>query len=96
MEEIAMRMGFDDSRDAFYGSLETLSENRDKAVALLALALNKPRFDVDAVDRIRGQLQAGLIPQPRAIPTGSPPRRGRRRRSPVTPMAARPTVRPSR
>jgi len=61
MEEIAMRMGFDDSRDAFYGSLETLSENRDKAVALLALALNKPRFDVDAVDRIRGQLQAGLI-----------------------------------
>ena len=61
MEEIAMRMGFDDSRDAFYGSLETLSENRDKATALLALALNKPRFDVDAVDRIRGQLQAGLI-----------------------------------
>ena len=61
MEEIAMRMGFDDSRDAFYGSFETLTENRDKAVALLALALNKPRFDVDAVDRIRGQLLAGLI-----------------------------------
>ena len=61
MEEIAMRMGFDDARDAFYGSFETLTENRDKAVALLALALNKPRFDTDAVDRIRGQLVAGLI-----------------------------------
>jgi zinc protease len=61
MEEIAMRMGFDDARDSFYGSLETLSENRDKAVALLALALNKPRFDNEAVDRIRGQLLAGLI-----------------------------------
>ena len=61
VEEIAMRMSFDDSRDAFYGSFETLTENRDKAVALLALALNKPRFDTDAVDRIRGQLVAGLI-----------------------------------
>jgi zinc protease len=61
MEEIAMRMGFDDARDAFYGSFETLTENRDKAVALLSLALNKPRFDTDAVDRIRGQLVAGLI-----------------------------------
>jgi zinc protease len=60
MEEIAMRMSFDDARDAFYGSLETLSENRDQAVALLALALSKPRFDADAVDRVRSQLLAGL------------------------------------
>jgi zinc protease len=60
MEEIAMRMSFDEARDAFYGSFETLSENRDKAVALLALALSKPRFDVDAVDRVRGQLVANL------------------------------------
>ena len=60
MEEIAMRMSFEDARDAFYGSFETLTENRDKAVALLALALDKPRFDADAVDRVRGQLQAGL------------------------------------
>jgi zinc protease len=60
VEELAMRMSFEDSRDAFYGSLETLSENRDKAAALLALALGKPRFDADAVERVRGQLQAGL------------------------------------
>ena len=60
MEAIAMRMSYDDARDAFYGSFETLSENREQAVALLALALNKPRFDVDAVDRVRGQLLAGL------------------------------------
>jgi zinc protease len=61
MEEIAMRMGFNEGRDAFYGSFETLTENRDKAVELLALTLNKPRFDVDAVERTRGQLLAGLI-----------------------------------
>jgi len=60
MEEIAMRMSFDDARDAFYGSFETLSENRDKAVALLALAINKPRFDADAVERVRAQLLASL------------------------------------
>jgi zinc protease len=60
MEEIAVRLSFDDSRDAIYGSFETLTENKDKAVALLALALNKPRFDADAVDRVRAQLLASL------------------------------------
>ena len=60
MEAIAMRMSFDDSRDAVYGSFETLAENRDAAIELLALAVGKPRFDVDAVERIRGQLLASL------------------------------------
>jgi len=60
MEEIAMRMGFEDSRDSLYGSFETLTENRDEAVELLRLAINAPRFDVDAMERIRGQLLAGL------------------------------------
>jgi zinc protease len=60
MEEIAVRLSFDDSRDAVYGSFETLTENKDQAVALLALALNKPRFDADAVERVRAQLLASL------------------------------------
>ena len=60
VEAIAMRMSFEDARDAFYGSVETLTENRDKAMELLALALGKPRFDADAVDRVRGQLQASV------------------------------------
>ena len=61
MEEIAMRMSFEDTKDQLYGSFETLTANRDKAVELLRLALNRPRFDADAVERIRGQLQAGLV-----------------------------------
>ncbi len=60
MEDIAMRMGFEDSRDALYGSLETLTVNRDKAVELLRLAVTKPRFDADAVARVNSQLQASL------------------------------------
>src|SRR5262249_59937312 len=51
MEAIAMRMSFDDSRDAVYGSFETLSENRDAAIDLLALAIGKQRFMPHAAER---------------------------------------------
>jgi len=61
MESLAMRMRYEDSRDAFYGNFETLTENRDESVKLLKLALTKPRFDQDAVERIRGQLLANLV-----------------------------------
>jgi zinc protease len=60
MEELAMRMSFDDGRDAFYGSFETLTENRERAVELLALAINSPRFDAEAVERMRAQYLASL------------------------------------
>ncbi|MBX9927064.1 MAG: insulinase family protein [Hyphomicrobiaceae bacterium] len=61
MEEIAMRMSFEDGKDTFYGNFQTLTVNRDKARDLLKLALTKPRFDAEAVERIRKQLLAGLI-----------------------------------
>ncbi len=61
MEDISMRMSHEDSKDAFYGSFETLSANRDPAIALLKLAVQKPRFDTDAMDRIRQQLLANLV-----------------------------------
>ncbi len=60
MEEIAMRMSYDDTRDNFYGSFETLTANRDAAADLLKLALTKTRFDADAVERMRRQLKAHL------------------------------------
>ncbi len=60
-EELAMRMSYSDSRDAFYGNFETLTENRAESVKLLKLALTKPRFDPDAVERIRKQLLASLV-----------------------------------
>jgi len=60
VETLAMRMSYEDSRDAFYGNFETLTQNRAESVKLLKLALTKPRFDQDAVDRIRGQLLANL------------------------------------
>ena len=60
MEELAFRMSFEDARDGFYGSFETLTANRDPSIEMLRLALNQPRFDADAVERVRKQLLSGL------------------------------------
>jgi zinc protease len=60
MEDLAMRMSFDEGRDAFFGSFETLTEYRDEAVKLLALALAKPRFDAEAIERMRKSHLASL------------------------------------
>jgi zinc protease len=60
MEELAVRMTFEDAKDALYGNFETLTVNRDPALEMLRLAINKPRFDEPAVDRIRKQLLANL------------------------------------
>jgi len=60
MEELAFRMSFEDARDGFYGSFETLTANRDPSVEMLRLAVNQPRFDADAVERVRKQLLSGL------------------------------------
>ncbi len=61
MESLAMRMSYEDTKDYLYGSFETLTVNRTKAIELLRLALTKPRFDGDAVERIRGQLLAQIV-----------------------------------
>ncbi|HWV83721.1 MAG TPA: pitrilysin family protein [Hyphomicrobiaceae bacterium] len=60
MEELAFRMSFEDARDGFYGSFETLTANRDPSIEMLRLAVNQPRFDSDAVERVRKQLLSGL------------------------------------
>jgi zinc protease len=60
MEERAIEISFSATRDYFRGSMRTLKENRGEAVELLRLALTEPRFDADAVERIRAQLLSGL------------------------------------
>ena len=60
VEETAIRMSFDATRDIFMGSFQTLSEKSDEGFELLRLAINEPRFDQDAVSRIRGQILAGI------------------------------------
>nr|WP_309299322.1 pitrilysin family protein [Ancylobacter defluvii] len=57
MAEKAIEVHFDASRDMVGGSLRTLSENVEPAFELMRLAVTAPRFDDEAVERIRqGQL----------------------------------------
>ncbi len=44
---------FKAGRDSFGGELKTLTRHQDKAFELLTLALNKPRFDEEPVNRMR-------------------------------------------
>jgi zinc protease len=60
LENHAIELGFQIARDYFHGSLRTLNEHRDEAFDLLRLALSSPRFDADAVERVRGQVLASL------------------------------------
>lgn len=60
LERHAIDMSFRVGRDYFRGTLRTLKEHRDEAFDLLGLALSKPRFDADAVQRVRGQVMSIL------------------------------------
>lgn len=57
-EGLATSFEFDSFRDAVTVSARMLSENRDEAADLLRLALNAPRFDADAIERVRAQVLA--------------------------------------
>jgi zinc protease len=56
LENHAIELGFRVGRDEFHGSLRTLNEHRDEAFDLLRLALTAPRFEAEAVERVRGQM----------------------------------------
>lgn len=60
LEEKAIELSFDAGRDRLDGSLRTLSENAPRAFELLGMALQAPRFDQDAIDRVRSQIVSGL------------------------------------
>jgi zinc protease len=60
LENHAIELGFRVGRDYFYGSLRVLNEHREEAFDLLRLALTAPRFDAEAVERVRGQELAML------------------------------------
>lgn len=60
MDRSAIELGFRAQRDDFRGSLRVLRDRRDEGFELLRLALNEPRFDPDAVERMREQMLSAL------------------------------------
>jgi zinc protease len=59
-EALAARFRFQAHDDTILVSASVLTENRDAALELLRTALVAPRFDADAVERVRGQVIANI------------------------------------
>ena len=59
-QALAMKMEFDAGRDVMLGTVQTLTENKDEVFDLVRLAMSQPRFDEDAIERVRAQILAGL------------------------------------
>ncbi|MCM2563422.1 insulinase family protein [Lutimaribacter sp. EGI FJ00015] len=69
-ESLAASFNYRLASDAVRISARFLSENRDQAVQLLRDSLIRPRFDDDAIERVRAQLLSSLrsdLKDPRAI-----------------------------
>ena len=60
LEARAITVHFSADRDTLRGSIRTLSEHRAEAFELARLALTAPRFDAEAVERVRAAMLAGL------------------------------------
>ncbi|MEZ5891078.1 MAG: pitrilysin family protein [Xanthobacteraceae bacterium] len=60
LEGKAIELKFTAGRDTITGSLRTLVDHRDEAFDLLKLALTAPRFDPDAVERMRAAILSEL------------------------------------
>lgn len=60
LDDLGAEMAFSVNRDRMRGSMKVIADNRDEAFNLLALSVQKPRFDDEAINRIREQLVAGL------------------------------------
>ena len=53
MDELGVELGFDAGYDSFTGRLKTLRSTRVEAFDMLRLALTKPRFDLEPIERMR-------------------------------------------
>jgi zinc protease len=60
LDDHAIQLRFSSGRDEISGSLKTLVRHADEAFRLLGLAMTEPRFDTDAVERVKAQIISGL------------------------------------
>lgn len=59
-DALAADFSFGSDQDGVGVSAKFLTENRDKAMDLLHLALTQPRFEAGAIERVRGQVLQGI------------------------------------
>ncbi|MBS9719500.1 insulinase family protein [Tianweitania sp. BSSL-BM11] len=65
LDDSGAEISFSSTSDEIYGSFRAIQEDLDEGVDLLALAVQKPRFDPEPVERIRSQLLAGITARSR-------------------------------
>ncbi|GEO82566.1 M16 family metallopeptidase [Pararhodospirillum oryzae] len=63
LEDLAIDLSFDAGRDTLTVRLRTTTDTLDEAFGLLGLALTHPRFDADALERMRAATLASLRQQ---------------------------------
>ncbi|MEM9330129.1 MAG: pitrilysin family protein [Pseudomonadota bacterium] len=61
LEEMGIEFGFSSSQDFLSGSMRFLREDKDTAFQMLKLALTEPRFDNDAIERMRDAILTGIV-----------------------------------
>jgi len=59
-ERNAVELSFSTQRDQMRGSLKVLRDRKDEGFDLLRLAVTSPRFDQDAIERVRAQMLTAL------------------------------------
>lgn len=60
-EELGLEFGFSASNDRFSGGGRLLRSEREEVFKLIKLAINKPRFDEDAIERMRDAIRSSII-----------------------------------
>lgn len=60
LQDNAVALSYGAGRDAFTGSLRTLSDRRDEAFELTRLSMAEPRFDAEAIERMRSSVLSSL------------------------------------
>ncbi|MDB5571364.1 MAG: peptidase domain protein [Hyphomicrobiales bacterium] len=60
LDDRAVELSFHAGHDNFQGELKTLSKHVDEAFELMRVAVCEPRLETDAIERVRGQIVAGL------------------------------------
>lgn len=61
LEELGIEFGFSSSAEYIAGGIRSLRSQRDNAFKMLALAMNEPRFDDEAIERMRDAIRTGII-----------------------------------
>jgi zinc protease len=60
LKDHSIQLSFSANLDHFSGQFKTLKRHEDEAFDLLRMALTKPRFDAEPVDRLKRQIVAGI------------------------------------